>query len=119
VLPYQGDAVPSHSKVVSLAARFGQLDRDAAQRPDLVLMRHITDAAGAPTDTELVLIRNLAVVAGNLTTTATVVTRVLPGLYAGFEVGDFDHDGRAEIIVVARDGALTCLRSGDNAFDPC
>lgn len=118
LLDYQGPALSNHTVVRSIAARFGELDNDPSMRPDLLMMRHIA-ASGVPTETELVLVPDLVVTPGVVTTTAVVLAHVIPGLSRAVEVGDFDHDGRSEIRIVADDGTLTCLRVGDGAFDPC
>ncbi len=118
LLDYQGPGIINHPVVRSIAARFGELDNDPSMRPDLLMMRHIA-ASGAPTDTELVLVPNLVVTPGVVTTAAAVISRVLPGLSRAVEVGDFDHDGRQEIRIVAGDGSLSCFRAGDGTFDSC
>lgn len=117
-LAFTGPSPGNRSVLVPIAARLGQLDRDAAQRQDLVVMRQVGDGPPPATVTELVGILNLAVTSGNVGGGA-VVRRDLPGLLVGVELGDFDHDGAPEIILVASDGALTCLHIVGTVLERC
>lgn len=101
------------------AIRLAELDRDPGARTDAVILRWLGPASTALANSDLLAVRNLRVSGALLTSSGTEPRIALSGLMAGVEVGDFDGDGRAEIVVVAPDGGLRCYRLGDTALDPC
>lgn len=94
------------------------LDGDPAHDVDLAKLW--TPQDGAP---QVEVLPDLALIEAPLalsTNRAAVLVYPLPGALADVMVeGDFDGDGDHELLVVARDGALTCLRVGTDALMPC
>lgn len=120
VLTYSAPSLPpAHGGMDhAVAARFGKVDQDAAARLDLVMMEQFS-TSGPVTDTEFVLVRDLVRTTGTVHGSDAFKLDVPGVLLVALEVGDFDHDGKTEVIAVEASGALRCWRYGDLSLDPC
>lgn len=96
----------------------GQLDHDAAGRPDLAVLER-SDGSGVVVHVLPDLWLQPSPPALRTSRSERLESPLIAGDAVVMVAGDFDGDDALELLVVARDGAISCLVVGTDAIAPC